>query len=94
MSTPNEIKPTAPAEAPDGGRCAVDAGFGNSRAARVARIKHAESLGYKRCAPYAFIGVKQPRWYWQGGYYDFNELPSLPNVRGEPCTEKQPKTTL
>lgn len=28
MTTPNEIKPTAPVEAPDGGRCAVDAGFG------------------------------------------------------------------
>ena len=28
MTTPNEIKPAAPAEALDGGRCAVDAGFG------------------------------------------------------------------
>lgn len=28
MTTPNEIKPAAPAEAPAGGRCAVDAGFG------------------------------------------------------------------
>ena len=27
MMTPNEMKPTAPAEASDGGRCAVDAGF-------------------------------------------------------------------
>ena len=30
MTTSNEIKPAAPAEAPDGGRCAVDAGFGSS----------------------------------------------------------------
>lgn len=28
MTTQNENKPAAPAEAPDGGRCAVDAGFG------------------------------------------------------------------
>lgn len=28
MTTPNEIKPAASAEALDGGRCAVDAGFG------------------------------------------------------------------
>lgn len=28
MTTPNEIKPATPAEALDGGRCAVDAGFG------------------------------------------------------------------
>ena len=28
MTTENEIKPAAPAEAIDGGRCAVDAGFG------------------------------------------------------------------
>lgn len=28
MTTKNEIKPAAPVEAPDGGRCAVDAGFG------------------------------------------------------------------
>ena len=63
-------------------------GFGTSRAARVARIKHAESLGYKRCEPYACIGVKKPRWYWQGGYYDFDELPSLPNASGQPRRSK------
>lgn len=28
MTTPNEIKPAAPAEGLDGGRCAADAGFG------------------------------------------------------------------
>jgi hypothetical protein len=28
MNNPNEIKLTAPAEVSDGGRCAVDAGFG------------------------------------------------------------------
>ena len=28
MTTPNEIKPATPAEGLDGGRCAVDAGFG------------------------------------------------------------------
>ena len=28
MTTPYEIKPAATAEAPDGGRCAVDAGLG------------------------------------------------------------------
>lgn len=30
MSTQNEIKPATPAEALNGGRCAVDAGFGSS----------------------------------------------------------------
>jgi hypothetical protein len=29
MTTPNEIKPATPAEGLDGGRCAVDAGFGS-----------------------------------------------------------------
>ena len=31
MTTENEIKPVASAEALDGGRCAVDAGFGGNR---------------------------------------------------------------
>lgn len=31
MTTQNEIKPVAPAEGLDGGRCAVDAGFGPPR---------------------------------------------------------------
>lgn len=79
MTTKNEMKPADPAEAPDSGRCAVDAGFGNSREKRLARIKNAEEQGFKRCEPYACIGVKKPRWYWNGGYYDFNELPLLPN---------------
>lgn len=30
MTTENEIKPAAPAEGLDGGRCAVDAGFGDA----------------------------------------------------------------
>lgn len=84
MTTPNEIKPAAPAETLNSGRCAVDAGFGNSREKRLARIAHAESLGYVRWAPYVEIGIKKPRWYWKGGHYDFDELPLLPNGKAQP----------
>lgn len=52
----------------------------SNREQRLARIAHAESLGFKRCAPYASIGVKKPRWFWEGGYYDFDELPLLPHA--------------
>jgi hypothetical protein len=41
----------------------------------LARIAHAEALGMVRCQPYACIGVKKPRWFLHGSYYDFAELP-------------------
>ena len=41
------------------------------------RIKHAESLGFKRCEPHKTIGLKTPRWYYKGGYYDFAQLPNV-----------------
>lgn len=47
-----------------------------TREARMARIQYAESLGYKRCSPWLRIGSKTPRWFFQGGYYDFCELPN------------------
>lgn len=45
------------------------------RAYRESVIRHAESIGYKRCEPYAEAGVKRPRWLFKGSYYDFHELP-------------------
>jgi hypothetical protein len=38
MITPNEIKPAAPAEGLDDGRCAVDAGFGETRPGDYVRM--------------------------------------------------------
>ena len=46
-----------------------------------ARIAYAESLGMVRWEPYACIGVRKPRWAWNGGHYDFDELPVLPNTK-------------
>lgn len=47
------------------------------RESRLVRISAAEALGYKRGAPYADLGVNKPRWYFNGGYYDFHELPTV-----------------
>lgn len=48
------------------------------QAYRESVIRHAESLGFTRCKPYAEIGVKKPRWFKDGTYYDFHELPTIP----------------
>jgi hypothetical protein len=48
------------------------------QAYRESVIRHAESLGFTRCEPYAAIGSKKPRWFKDGSYFDFHELPALP----------------
>lgn len=46
-----------------------------NRSKALEKIKYAESLGFVKCEPYASIGIKKPRWYWNGSYFDFCELP-------------------
>src|SRR5574343_645570 len=49
-------------------------------------IKQAEQAGYKRCYPYRKIGNNKPRWYFNGSYFDKEEIigeniPNYDNVR-------------
>jgi hypothetical protein len=57
-------------------------GRSERRKQALARIAYAESLGMVRWEPYACIGVRKPRWAFNGSHYDFDELPALPNNGG------------
>jgi len=60
MTTPNEIKPAAPAEGLDGGRCAVDAGFGFCPDCGEA-LEHHDTFGN---IDYCLDAIGHPRSEW------------------------------
>lgn len=106
MATKNEIKPTASAEAPDSGRCAVDAGFGTWRTPADAPSATLLLIawGSKASGPMAYdIGEKRRgKWITDAGQYIETQgycvcawmpLPALPNnpVRHEGA---QPRSCL
>lgn len=47
-----------------------------SRKIRIQKILKAELMGYIRGYPYKDIGLNIPRWYFNGSYYSYKQLPN------------------
>jgi hypothetical protein len=92
MTKENEIKPTAPVEAPDGGRCAVDALFG----VWVPVDERLPKAGL-RVLVTALIGIHVWRTvgeYWPAGTMDASNWDDPPedwwDEDGDTCTNPEP----